>query len=107
MMQILYSIGFILYILSAILSYSAKAKLALWYFPVGIVLAIIANCIWLYIAKSSNIGHETFIRGLVWGSMIVICYVAVPIMFYGVRVSGMTALGALMIVAGIFLTKIA
>jgi hypothetical protein len=105
MMSLFYSIGFLLYALSATLSYSERAKVSAWYFPVGIAMAIVANLIWLHIAKISTVGSETFVRGLIWDSMIVMCYVIVPILFYGVRLNGIAGLGAVMIVVGIFLTK--
>lgn len=107
MITVLYLIGFVFYCLSASLSYNEKAKVAPWFFPVGLAMAMIVNFIWLFIAKNSSAGHETFVRGLVWDSMIVGCYVFIPIMFYGVRLTGLAALGAGLIIAGIALTKVA
>lgn len=105
MIAFYYIVGLVIYTLSAMMSYSNKAQSAKWYFPVGVGMAMLANFLWLHIAKIS-VGHETFVRGLVWDSMIVMCYVLVPIILYGIRLTGFTALGAALIVAGMFLTKI-
>lgn len=105
MIALYYFVGMIIYTLSAIMSYSVKAQAAKWYFPVGIAMAMLANFIWLYIAKNS-IGHQTMIRGLIWDSMIVMCFVAVPISMYGVKLTSTTLLGVSLIVVGIILTKL-
>ena len=106
MIPIIYTIGFVLYCLSVVLSYSYKLKASSLFFPIGLTLALIVNYLWLYIAKISINKHDIYLRGLVWDSMIVGCYVLIPILFYGVKFNITTAIGIGLVVLGLILTKI-
>lgn len=99
-------IGLIVYILAVFLSYSEKIKVSNAYFVVGLILGIVANFCWLYVAKNSPEKHQIYVYGLYWDSMIVGAYTLIPILAMGVRLSWTTALGCLFIVGGIMLTKI-
>lgn len=99
-------IGLIVYIAAVFLSYSEKIKVLNAYFVVGLILGIIANFCWLYIAKNSPEKHQIYVYGLYWDSMIVGVYTLIPILAMGVRLSWTTAIGGLLIIAGIMLTKL-
>lgn len=101
-----YALGFIIYCLAVTLSYSDKVKASHWYYPVGLALAIGCNFLWLYVAKHTPDKHDIYISGLVWDSLIVGCYALIPVLFFGVRFSGATAIGVLLVIVGLFLTKI-
>lgn len=107
MIALAYFIGFVFYCLSVMLSYSASMKTTKWYFPLGLLAAIAVNFIWLFLAKHSLDHKQIYLRGLIWDSMIVGCYVIIPILFYQVRLTGYTAIGAGLILTGIALTKFA
>lgn len=101
-----YVIGFIIYVLSVMVSYSVGLKQSNWYFPVGLTLAIIVNILWLYIAKHSPDKNELYIRALIWDAMIVGAFVVVPLVMHGVRLSGWTLVGCIFIIIGLVLTKV-
>lgn len=101
-----YVAGFALYCLSVALSYSDKAKASAWYYPLGLALAFAANYLWLYIAKTTPEKSQIYLAGLLWDSMIVGCYVLIPVLFYGVRFGFLTALGICLVVSGLILTKV-
>lgn len=100
-----YIAGLILYSLSVCISYSDTAKASSWYFPLGVSFSMIAAFIWMWIAKNSQAQNDIYIRGLIWDSMIVGCYTFIPFLF-GVRLTGLSMLGALLVVVGLILTKV-
>lgn len=105
-MTLPFLIGLLVYIAAVFLSYSEKMKASHWYFPVGILIAIVANVMWLYIAKNSPAKESIYVRGLIWDSMIVGTYTLIPIVFFGVRLSSWTLAGAALIAVGLILTKV-
>ena len=105
-MIIPYIVGMAVYISSVLVSYSTSLKQTNWYFPIGLSLAIVANTMWLYIAKHSSVKDDLYVRGLVWDAMIVSAYVIVPLIWYGVRPTGYTLAGCIFIVIGLILTKL-
>lgn len=88
-----------------LLSYSDKIKATNWYFPLGLFLATITNLLWLWIAKNSPNKADIYLRGLIWDSILVGCYVLVPL-FLGVRLNLATSLGVILVVIGLILTKV-
>ena len=106
-MLIPYVVGLLLYFASVVVSYSNGLKQTQWYFPLGMLLAIIVNFLWLYIAKNSPDKDVLYVRALIWDSMIVGAYVLVPLLFYNVRPTGYTLAGCTFIVIGLILTKLA
>jgi hypothetical protein len=101
-----YLVGFVIYILSVVVSYSNGLKQTHWFFPIGLILAVIVNFLWLYIAKESPLKDQLYVRALIWDSMIVGAYVLVPLVLYGVRPTGYTLAGCVFIVLGLILTKL-
>lgn len=106
MIALAYSIGLALYFASVAVSYSKDFKASHYYFPVGLLLALTVNFLWLYIAKHSPNKESIYVRGLIWDSMIVGSYALLPIAFYGVRLSGFMLVGAVLIVSGLVLVKL-
>lgn len=107
MITLAYTIGFIVYSLAVVLSYSDRLKNTSWvFFSLGLVLAVIANVLWLWIARTTQIPSELYIRALVWDSMIVGTYTLVPIMMLGVRLSSTAIIGIFIIIVGIAITKL-
>lgn len=106
MITFLYLIGLITYVTSASISFIEPLKRSAWFYPIGLILALIANIIWLHIARTTLDKELVYIRGLVWDAMIVGAYVAIPVIFFGVRLSGVALLGVTLIITGLVLTKL-
>lgn len=106
MIFIQFGIGFVTYSLMAIISYSETAKSSWFYFPLGILAAIIANVTWLHISKMELDNSALVIKGLWWDSMLTSLYILIPIIFFGARLSGIQIVGLVLVVAGLFLTKL-
>lgn len=102
-----YILGAILYSIAVCLAYSGSFKESKWYFLIGIAVGVLANYIWLWIAKHSPDKHQIYISGLIWDSVLVGAYTLIPIMFFGVRFTNLTALGVILIVSGFLVIKIA
>ena len=104
MISFLFFLGTILYIASVSLLYSSF-KSSQYFYPVGLLFAFVTNFIWLYIAKHSA-GAVLYTRGLLWDSIIVAAYVLVPVLFFNIRLSLTSAVGCVIIVVGIIITKL-
>ena len=100
-----FAVGFILYILTVIISYSESFKKNPYYYTAGLLIALGTNTIWLYLAKTSS-GNSLYIRALTWDSMIVGTYAIIPILFYNIKLSPVAAVGCIMVVIGLVLTKV-
>jgi multidrug transporter EmrE-like cation transporter len=101
-----YAIGLAFYAMSVWLSYSAELKSSKWYFPIGILLAIVCNFLWLYVAKHSDTKHAIYMNALLWDSMIVGSYAIIPVLLFGVRFSTVNLFGVVLVIFGIVLTKV-
>lgn len=106
MISLSYLIGSIFYSCSVVISYSQKAKLASWYFPLGMAFSTICSFLWLYVAKNSLTKEDIYLNGIYWDSMIVACYVLIPVIAFKVRMAPLNVLGVFLVIAGIALTKL-
>lgn len=95
-----------MYVGLASASYSNTFKQTAWYYPVGIMAAIIANLIWLWISKLDSNPSSLAIKGLYWDSMLTITYMAVPLLFFGAKLNNYQISGLLLIFLGLVLTKL-
>lgn len=95
--------AFILYVTSVFISYGASLKDTIWFYPVGLLNALVVNFIWLYIVRHTPTKELTFVRGFTWDGIRVAAFLIVPILFLGVNLSISKAIGAACIIAGIFL----
>lgn len=78
-----------------------------WYLvPVGLVLAIMGNLLWILIAKRTSSPAELTVYGMAWDTMITVSFVLVPVVLFGVRFSGVSGLGLILAILGIFLMKV-
>ena len=105
MIPLFYLFALVVYSASVALSYSNYAKAQSWYFPVGVGMAMLANFVWMYIAKTTIGSHEIYLRGLYWDFIIVGCYAFIPVLFFGVSFNGIKAFGVALTVVGMILTK--
>ena len=77
-----------------------------YYFPLGIGIAIIANFIWLSIAKTTNDSGEILILGAYWDIMILLTFIVIPFIFFEVNLSKTQYLGLGLIFTGFVVTKL-
>lgn len=106
MIYLYFLVGATIYSISAYISNSKVAQAANWYYPLGIALAVVANLIWLTIAKNSAGPSETLMKALYWDIMLSMCFIWVPLMVFNAQLSGYGYLGIVFILAGIALTKL-
>lgn len=99
-------VGFITYLGLASASYSKAFQSSRWFFPVGALAAMMANVLWLSIAKSEPSASELVIKGLYWDVMLTATYMLVPIMFFGAEITLRQYAGIGLIIIGIILVKI-
>jgi multidrug transporter EmrE-like cation transporter len=73
--------------------------------PLGLTLALVANYLWLSIARASGSPSETQTNGFIWDGIIVLSYALIPL-FYGARLSPLQMLGVALVVAGMVIVKL-
>lgn len=106
MIYIQFLIGLIIYLFMAFASYYDALKQSKYYFPLGILAAIIANFIWLSIAKSETNSSALVIKGVLWDLMLTLCYVAVPILFFKTQFTVNQIIGILLMLVGLIFIKL-
>lgn len=99
-------IGFIVYTILAITSYSDTLKSSGWYYWIGLTAALIANSAWLHLAKQEPSASRLVVLGLYWDVMLLVAYMLVPILFFEARLTAIQGAGLVLILCGIILTKI-
>lgn len=105
-MIIIFLLGLLFYSLAVALSYNETVKASWYYFPVGILIGMITNFLWFWIAKQISDKSIIIKYGFYWDTMIVLTYALIPMLFFGVRLSSMTEIGIALIAIGIILTKL-
>lgn len=105
MILAIFFIGALAYSTTAWMSYYDPIKDSSLYFPLGIVMSLIANIGWLTIAKIVSNKDEILIYGAFWDSMIMIAFLAVPLAWFGVRLEMRESIGLALIVVGMLLLK--
>lgn len=106
MIYLQYLTGGLVYLQLASLSYSKDLQSKPWYLPVGLVLAVLANLVWLVIARREPTPEGLLIKGLIWDVLLTGCYLIIPILFYQVQLTLIQIFGIILIVSGMILTKL-
>lgn len=88
------------------MSYSESIKNSPHYYLYGASAAIVANLIWLSIAKSELNPSKLVLTGLYWDVMLTMCYLIVPIILFNAKITNLQYLGIGVIITGIILTKV-
>lgn len=99
-------IAAIVYISSAYMSYSPTIKASSWYFIVGIILANIANILWMILAKNTTDNSKLVLYGLFWDSILTFSFLLTPFLFFDIKLSMPQMVGIGLIIAGIICTKV-
>lgn len=102
----IYIIGFLLYCVSVAFSYSNWFKNSPWFIPIGLIISIAINYLWLYICKNTIDKHILYLRGIYWDGMIVGCYTIIPVLLFEVRFKATTAIGLALVIIGMIITKL-
>lgn len=105
-MIISFALGMLIYCLSAYTSFNAEFKKSNWFFVAGLGMSILANLIWMNIAKNTEDVSRLAVIGLYWDSMIVLAFLFVPMLVFGMELTTTQWVGVGLIVAGIFVTKV-
>jgi multidrug transporter EmrE-like cation transporter len=78
----------------------------MYYQLLGILLGVAANFLWFSIAKQTMDRGLILRYGFYWDSIIVFSFVAIPYMFFDIRLTLIKTIGIITIAAGILLTKL-
>lgn len=106
MIALFLSIAALVYMCSAYMSYSPTIKASPWYFVVGIILANIANILWMILAKNTTDNSKLVLYGLFWDSILTFSFLLTPFLFFDIKLSMPQMVGIGFIVTGIILTKV-
>lgn len=71
------------YVAGVFVSYSAGLKGTVWFYPVGIGLAICTNLIWLFLVKDINDQSDIMTKAFTWDGMRLIIYALTPVLVLG------------------------
>jgi drug/metabolite transporter (DMT)-like permease len=105
MIALYFLMGALLYVVSVCLIYNESFKKTPYFIWVGLFVGLVANYVWLSIAKQSK-GADLYVRGLIWDCLMIAAYTLIPVMFYGIKLTPTTIIGCVLIIVGIFLTKV-
>ncbi len=106
MIYLQFLIGALMYGTMAFASYNESFKVSAWYFPVGILSAVVANVLWFLIAKVEPNASQLMIKGLIWDAMLMLVYLIVPLVFFEARFTPIQMVGVGLTIGGLFLTKL-
>ncbi len=104
-MELFYIVAIGLYCMAVYLNYSSL-RTSGWFIPAGLVLSLITNLVWLFIVQNTPDKHLLYVRGLIWDAIIVGAYALIPILFFGVRLTGWTLIGGITTMVGLVLMKV-
>ena len=102
---ICYSLAAVIYALYAYLNYS-PVKDEWWYFPVGMLLSMVGNLVWMIITKIPSTNTVLFFRGVVWDAILTVVFIVIPFCFFEIRLSMLGVIGLVISLIGIFILKI-
>jgi len=105
MILAIFFIGALAYSTTAWMSYYDPIKASSLYFPLGILMSLVANIGWLTIAKIVPNRDDILIYGAFWDSMIMIAFLAVPLLWFEVRLETRESVGLSLIVLGMLCLK--
>lgn len=94
------------YLFGAYIAYDVAIKASPWFLPLGVVVGIVSNLIWLYVTKITTDNKELFLYGLIWDVMMMAAYIIVPLLLFNVRLDWKQSLGTILVIIGLILTKL-
>lgn len=77
-----------------------------WYFPLGVLMGVSTNTLWLISAKLLGDKQQIYIFSLFWDCIMMAIYLLIPIFIFGIRFDKIGFCGLLLIIIGTLLIKI-
>lgn len=102
----MFLLGAAAYGFTAFISYHDTIKAHWTYFPLGLFLSVLANFGWLKIAKVTESKNDIVVYGAFWDSMIVMVFLMIPLLWFGVRLTTKDSIGLALIISGILVMKL-
>lgn len=93
--------GFILTIINIIFSYLSSWKNSIFYYPIGITVALIVNLLWFKIAREVLDNNSLYRYGVVWDVLIALSWLLIPVLFFGIKLTKTNVTGLVLLVIGI------
>lgn len=102
----LFAAASLFYLFGAYIAYDVAIKASPWFLPIGIVVGIVSNLIWLYVTKITTDNKDLFVYGLIWDVMMMAAYILVPLLLFHVKLDWKQTVGTILVVLGLILTKL-
>ena len=98
--------SFLVYGAYTFVTYSKSIRDSSYYLPLGLAAAVLANVIWMFMARNLGTAKSIFYWGLALDITLTASTIIVPVMFFGVSPSKTSAVAIMMILTGIVLLKL-
>ena len=99
-------IAFLIYVGYAYMNFSTTIKDQWWYIPLGLVLTVIGNTLWMIVTKLELSQHLLLIKGVIWDLMLTTTFIAVPLLFFSVKLNQLSIIGLIISIIGIIIMKL-
>lgn len=106
MSWLLLTTGFFIYCLQASFVYLVHLKTSSWYYLVGLLCPVLANILFLTLARLAGSQSATMAWAALWDTGILVAYFIVPVLFFGVRPSPVGYFGLSLLLAGALIMKL-
>lgn len=94
-----------IYSVPVVATYSEKVRSSNYIWLMGIGCPAIADTIWIYLAKRLGNNQDIFFYSFSWEIVYKILVIAVPALFFGLRLAPISYAGLILIIAGGLLLK--
>ncbi|APR76760.1 Hypothetical protein A7982_02107 [Minicystis rosea] len=98
--------GAMAYGVAAAIVYIPTVKTGPYFFPIGLLCALLGNVVWLHLVRHVDSGEQILVDGFWWDGMVVAASTLIPILCFGIRLRATVGLGMLLMVLGMMLTKV-
>ena len=96
----------VVYTLYGMLSYFDNLKQHWYFIPIGLLLSLIGNALWLFYVKKQTDSSTILTHGTIWDFAITICFIASPFLIgKGSELTTSTVVGLVISIIGLFIMK--
>jgi len=95
----------IVYSISACITYAEDWRKSVWYYPFSITIAVITAIIWCSMIRFIDEKKAIYIYSLGWDTVVCFVFYFIPLLFFGVKLDKISALGLVMMLGGLVLIK--
>lgn len=99
-------LGTFIYSTYAWLTFAPSMKMSALLLPLGIMMAVAGNLLWILMARSTQEPAILVYYGMLWDTMITLSFIIVPIVFFGVRFTPFSGLGCVLVLIGLTMMKL-